>query len=123
MRDKLFSAVLVLNLALGGLSTCPGGMPSCPMMATASSAHDCCRDRTSLSALDCCGDVAARESPTLRAESAGERLSAPAQRSVLVTPAMLAAHASLTVVPWHVRARALSPPEQTLLDRHTSLLL
>ena len=122
MMRRLLAMALLMPLMTGGLLACPRGLVACPMERV-QGAHDCCRERARRTADDCCN--AATQAPpstltTARADS-DSFLPAAALASVPGPPVsrFILAHPGRT----EPAAHPGMPPPQTLLRKHTSLLL
>jgi len=117
MRRRLASILLVLTVALTGLTVCPRGGWSCMMMRQPS--PDCCGQRIALRAGDCCcGPATHMVSPALGTADQHDHLPAT---SLLNAPILLTAVCGAAPPP-SVHPHRLPLPD-TLFTQHTALLL
>lgn len=122
MLRRLLATVLLVPVMTGGLLACPRGLVACPMERI-QGAHDCCRERARRTADDCCNPATQAPPSTLTtARADGHSLLPAAALASLPCPPVLD---FILALPGRMEP-ALHPgmpPPQTLLRKHTSLLL
>jgi len=119
MSRKLAILLLALSMISAGLATCPRGAVACALLQQAN--HQCCGNHLSLRTRDCCRGERL-PTPAFTSGAAGNGATHLAKLLVTSASCLLTPAQPARGFPPSDHQYGLAPPD-TLVTRHTSLLL